>query len=184
MYLGGGVLTSSSKVNTGSCLETVGRRIKGFQVLCKLSMWPNLVKAGIWGWLGSYRGKLVWSSTSGSRWHTGGRWTCVCRWDHQQQDGKCLFPMSYRYWAGFWACITCQHCSTMWKSPVAPLSHVLTHRTTCLLLPIKLLWSVGCIMDRKRFPYPVLLSQISHSLKRVETAIMDIITVNWEHHLP
>lgn len=47
MYLGGGVLTSSSKVNTGSCLETVGRRIKGFQVLCKLSMWPNLVKAGI-----------------------------------------------------------------------------------------------------------------------------------------
>lgn len=75
------------------------------------------------------RVKLVWSSTSGSHWHVGDRWTCVCRWDHQQQDGKCLFTLSYRCWAGSWACRTCQHCSPMWKSPVAPLSHVLPDRT-------------------------------------------------------
>lgn len=75
------------------------------------------------------RAKLIWSRTSGIGWHAGDRWTCVCRWDHQQPDGKCLFPMPCRCWAGFWACITYQHCSPVWKSPVAPLSLLLPDRT-------------------------------------------------------
>lgn len=47
MHLGGGGLACSSKVRTGSYWEAAGRGIKGFQVLCKLSMWPNLAKADI-----------------------------------------------------------------------------------------------------------------------------------------
>jgi len=132
VYRGGGGLIRSSKVRTGSFQGAAGRRIWGaFEVflslVCGLIL-LSLMSEASWDH-GLDRVKLVWSGASGSHWRADDRWTCVCRWDHQQQGGKCLFLMSYWCWAGLRVCITCQHCNTVWQSPVATLRHLLQDRS-------------------------------------------------------
>lgn len=118
VYLGGGGLTSSGKVRTGSW-KAAGRGIKGLQDLCKLSLWSNLAKADIWGQLGSLFGVI----------------------DIQVTDEPVFADeiTSNRMASAYFQChidvgLASEHelyqrCSPMWKSPVAPLSHVLPDRT-------------------------------------------------------